>query len=92
MSLPVYSRAEGVLWRQGQGSVLVLAPPGREVIALEGSGSVLWQLLAQPLTVPEAATRLAEFYDISVERIAEDIEPVLDELAARRLVNRTQTP
>jgi hypothetical protein len=91
MSPDVYSRAEGTLWRQGHGSVLVLAFPGREVIALQGSGSVLWQLLAEPLTVPKAASRLAELYDISAEKVAQDIQPVLDELAERRIVNRSQS-
>jgi hypothetical protein len=88
----VYIRAERTLWRQARESVFVLAVPGREIIALDGSGSVLWQLLTKPLTVHEIAARLAELYDVSGEVVTRDIALVLDELAERGIVNRVHSP
>jgi hypothetical protein len=75
------------VWRHAHGSVLVLPMSGHDVMHLTGAGDDLWQLLAEPLTVDEVASRLAEIYDRSPEEIIQDIAPVLDDLVARGVVD-----
>jgi hypothetical protein len=83
-----YRRASRTVWRHAHGSVLVLPMSGHDVMHLTGTGDDLWQLLAEPLTVDQAARRLADIYDRSPDEIIQDIAPVLDDLVARGVVDR----
>ena len=87
--MPVqYCRATRVVWRLGHGSVLVLPVSGDHVHALTGAAEGLWQLLVEPLTVQQAASRLAEFYDVSSGEVLREIAPLLDELVGRGVLER----
>jgi hypothetical protein len=57
-----------------------------EPVALLGTGAPLWDLLDEPRTTGELARLLARDYGTSDGRILADIAPVLEELAARRLI------
>jgi hypothetical protein len=81
-----YARRDGVLWRHSSDAVVLLAPRGREVFTLEGSGVDLWQLLSEPIALEEAADALAEAYGATSAEVAADIGPVLDELSRREVV------
>lgn len=83
-----YRRVEETVWRHAHRTVLVLPVWHRDVLALDGAGAELWQLLAEPLTVDEAAHRLAEVYNARSDVIARDIAPLLDELADRGVLKR----
>jgi hypothetical protein len=81
-----YTRRQQVLWRHSSDAVVLLAPSGRQVFTLEGSGVDLWQLLAEPIALEEAADLLAEAYGTTAAEVAADIRPVLDELSRREVV------
>lgn len=81
-----YVRATGVLWRRTHDSVVALAPASREVSALAGSAQVLWELLDEPLAAIEVAELMADIYRVSVDEVTGSLQPVLDELVARRLL------
>jgi len=85
-----YCRDERVLWRQGYDAVLLLPPGHSQVMSLVGGGTALWELLSEPHTVEAAAARLAAMYDTRAEDIAQDIRPVLDELARCGVVRRIE--
>jgi hypothetical protein len=83
-----YTRREEVLWRRTGDAVVLLAADGdgRDVFTLEGSGVDLWQLLAEPVQLDEAASTLAGIYGASRDQVARDIAPVLAELSRRGVI------
>jgi hypothetical protein len=83
-----YRRAAGVVWRRAHGSVFVLPDSGREVVVLTDTGEELWWLLAEPMTIDQAAHRLAEIYGVPDAAVSRDVAPVVDELAARGVLER----
>lgn len=83
---PRLVRARGALWRRaGAGRVVVLPPSGPPLL-LAGPGVLLWDLLAQPVGLEEAAGLVAEAYGVEPERAAQDIGPTLDRLREHGLV------
>ena len=91
MSTTVYGRSERVLWRRGYETVLLLQPGQREVVSLSGAGTALWELLATPTTVAEAADRLSSEYGVPADQVATDIRSVLDDLAEREILYRRES-
>lgn len=87
-----YRRASHAVWRYSHDSVLVLAAPDQDVVALTGTAEDLWQLLWEPLTVAEAGHSLAAAYAGPAAEIAKDIAPVLDDLVERGVVDRVTSP
>lgn len=81
-----YARAEAVLWRRTATAVVLLPLEDGDVFELAGTGAALWDLLAEPVTVGEAAVALSTAFRTSPEQVAADIEPVLVELARRGVV------
>lgn len=84
-----YQRAQTALWRRSADAVVVLPADGDDAFTLRGSGSALWEVLAQPRTLDETAESLAAAFDRPVHTIAEEIEPVLRELVRRKAVLQT---
>jgi hypothetical protein len=72
-------RADGVLWREGEFGVIVVADAA-EPYTLEGTGRALWHALAAPVGADELATDLARAFGVDRGRIVADIAPVLAEL------------
>jgi len=83
-----YRRAPGVVWRQAHGSVFVLPDGDREIVVLTGTGEDLWWLLADPMTIDQAAHRLAEIYGVPDAAVSRGVAPVLADLAARGVLER----
>lgn len=83
---PRYARAEAVLWRRTVTAVVLLPLEDGEVFELAGTGAALWDLLAEPVTMGEAAVVLSRAFRTSPEQVAADIGPVLVELAGRGVV------
>lgn len=75
-----------MLWRGTPDGVLVLPLDASEVLSVSGPGRVLWELLADPVTLDEAGEILASEYDVPLGEIAPSIEAVLEELCARGAV------
>jgi hypothetical protein len=81
MDVALLSREPAALWRRTFDATLVL-PPGRsDLLVLEGSGAVIWNLLESPLDEDELATRLLEFYDeADRDRVVRDVKPFVQRL------------
>ena len=83
-----YRRATGVVWRHAHGSVFVLPDVRGDVVVLTGTGEQLWWLLADPMTIDQAAHRLADIYGVSDAAVSRDVAPVVADLAARGVLER----
>jgi hypothetical protein len=60
-------------------------------VSLSGAGTALWELLATPRTVAEAADRLASEYGVPADQVATDIASVLEDLAKREILDRRES-
>ncbi len=82
-------RSEKVLWRRVADGVMLLPLSEDEPFMVMASGAVVWDLLATPVRVEEAAEALAEAFGITTELAEADLRPFLDALAERSAVVRT---
>ena len=77
----VICRAPDALHRQLLDGVLVRSPAQTDSLRISTPGDVIWQLVAEPITVADLAETMAEIYDVAIDKIRADIEPVLRSLA-----------
>jgi hypothetical protein len=80
--LTTWHRSDGAVWRRTMDGIVVL-PGSGEPIALLGPAAGLWELLAEPLTVEEVVTTLAEHYGVDADQVSPEIRATLDELLLR---------
>jgi hypothetical protein len=66
--------------------VLLLPAAEGELVSLTGTGVTLWELLAEPVELAELSAILSQAYATRPDVIATDIQPVLDELVRRGLI------
>jgi hypothetical protein len=85
-----FVRSSRVLWRRTSNGVVLLPSTESEPFTLSGSGSVLWEVLAEPVDVEEASQLLGELHGVDAEQVANDIAPVIDELTRRSAVERIE--
>lgn len=79
-------RAPDALWRRLPRSAVLLARHGEEPLTTNLTGAALWDVLAEPHTVDEAARILAGTFGADPARVVRDIAPVIAELAERGLL------
>jgi Coenzyme PQQ synthesis protein D (PqqD) len=72
-------RSPNVLWRRTLRGV-VLRPVSGNAIMLDGSGWLVWDVLARPATLEELSEQLAARAAGEAKNIATDVQPVLDQL------------
>jgi hypothetical protein len=77
-----YRRAGDALWRTAGSGVLVLPAGAKGPVAVVGAGRALWDVLATPLTLDEAATVLARRFGLPAEDVELAIRPVLADLGS----------
>lgn len=90
MNLCRFRQSPSVITRAVGNEVCAVAPPAEEVHSLSGSALVLWDLLEVPRTLPELAKIVSSFYFSEPGRIASDIDPWVDDLIAKGLVEEVE--
>lgn len=65
---------------------VLLDPKGGAYYGLDPVGSRIWELLAEPRTIPELTERLEAEYDASPERLRADAEMLLSALFEANLL------
>lgn len=87
-----YVRSERVLWRRTVDGVVVLPIDHGDYFDLTGTGVALWEVLAMPRTVDEAAAELLSRFDGAPEAVVADLAPVLEDLIRRGAVTAGDGP
>jgi coenzyme PQQ synthesis protein D (PqqD) len=82
-----YVRAADVLWRRASGTVVLLSARGGDVFELGGTAVALWDMLALPVTLDEAASALAERFGVAVDVVASDIGTAVQDLVRRGVID-----
>ena len=73
-----YCRHPQTLWRRVASAVVVLGSDADKPIAIAGPAAELWDLLALPTTLDDAAAQLAATYRAAPADVRRDLEPVLE--------------
>jgi len=74
------------------GEVVMLSERAGAYFGLDGIGSEIWKLIAQPRRVSDICRFLAQHYDAAGETLTRDVTSFLDELLVRRLVRLVDEP
>lgn len=69
------------------GETVMMSVERGEYFGLGGTGSRVWQLLAQPCTLAELAASVAAEYEVDPQTCAADLRGFLEDLLARGLVS-----
>lgn len=73
-------------WRDIDDEIVALDAKGAEYLAVQGSGAVLWRLLANPTTRESLVQTLVETYDIDAATAGDDVDEFLATLSDRGLL------
>jgi len=82
---PIRLRA-GVEWRSVSGEVVALDLESSAYLAVNGTGSILWALVASGATPARLVDELLTRYDIGPEEARRDVDAFLDSLRSLSLV------
>jgi hypothetical protein len=88
-SSPLALRDAAVDWRRvGEDEIVAIERATSTYLATKGSGSVLWQALADGTTLRDLTQLIVDRYGVSVARARADVVGFLDSLEARGLLLR----
>ena len=76
-------RSTDVLVRSFAGEVLLASPSGGDVDHLQGTASVVWDLLDEPRSLDDLVDGLADAYRTPRSRVSHDVEALIGDLIAR---------
>jgi hypothetical protein len=79
-------RAEDLDWRDIHDEIVALDTRGAVYLAVQGSGAVLWRLLADSTTREGMVEALVETYDIDSALAGDDVDEFLATLNERGLL------
>lgn len=75
-----WSRRPDVLWRRLDGGLLLLPLAADEPALLDGVAPVIWDLLAEPVSISDAVDVLAEVFDADATIVERDLREFLETL------------
>ena len=75
-----------LIWRVLNEETVVVSPVDGKYCVLNGSGTVIWQLLVENCSLAGIEEHLAEYYEISREQARKDITLFLSDLQRRGLL------
>jgi hypothetical protein len=84
--MPLCLREQDLDWREIGDEIVVLDGRAAVYLAVQGSGAVLWRLLADSTTQDRLVEALVETYRIDSVRAADDVEEFLTALNAQGLL------
>ena len=80
MKSPRIRRASGVPFRWLDDRVILALPGKEDLESLDGTAAAVWDLLSEPMTVPELTKVLSDQYRAPRGRIARDVRSLIDTL------------
>ncbi len=85
---PRWHRHPRALWRRSSDRIIVLPPDQAEPLLLEGTGAVIWELLAEPTDEHHLVDLLAEATGTDHAIIRPEVAAFLAQLAAEQVVRQ----
>ena len=81
-----WTRSPQVVYEVVDGQAVLVDPAGRELLTLNGVGTVVWEALDGSDAATLAAALIDRFDGVTVEELTVDIAAFLDEIAGAGLV------
>ena len=81
-----WRRNARVCWRRSGLTAILAVPDGDDVLVLEGTGALTWELLDEPRSTDQLIDELAATFEVDRETVAEQLLPFLEELRAAGVV------
>lgn len=91
-SATTIARSPDAVSRAVAGEALVFDLGSNRFFTLDGVGTRVWELIAQPTTFGEVLAAMLSEYDVEEERLAEDLQRLFGEMAEGRLVRLDGPP
>lgn len=88
MAHPRFARAEGALWHRTSARTLLSPAAGRDTIELTGVAALVWDVLGDPVSVPDLAADLAAAFGRDAGGIEPEVEGLLTGLLELGAVRR----
>ena len=79
-------REQDLDWRDIDDEIVALDAQGAVYLAVQGSGAVLWRLLAHSTTRERLVEALVETYDVDSASAGDDVDEFLETLSKRGLL------
>jgi len=83
---PRWQRHPRALWRRSSDRIIVLPPEQAAPLLLEGTGTLIWELLEHPMGVHELVDLLARATTADRDTIAPEVTSFLTRLATEHVV------
>ncbi len=85
-----YRRADGVAERKIDDEIFLIGAENQSLFHLNALAAAVWNLLEEPLTINEAVGIISRaFPDMPGDAISNDVEKLIKQLAANKLVAMT---
>lgn len=81
-----YQVAPEVLFSQIDGDVIILSAGDDAYLSLDPTGSRIWLLLQEPLSLDELVHILTDEYEVTDEDCRADVRDFLDDMVGRQLI------
>jgi Coenzyme PQQ synthesis protein D (PqqD) len=85
-------RNSGVLWRELDGEAVLLDPQEGCSYNLNRVGTFIWKILDGMHSIEEIASALCEAYEVDYPEALRDVEHLVDELRAQKLLGESLAP
>jgi hypothetical protein len=85
---PRWERHPRALWRRSSDRVIVLPPDQSDLLLVEGTGAVIWELLEHPTGEHELVDLLSRATGTDQSVIAPEVAAFLEQLAAEHVIQQ----
>ena len=85
---PRWHRRLRALWRHSSDRAIVLPPGQSDLLLLEGTGAVIWELLADPTDEHDLVALLVEATDTDRAIVAPEVAAFLAQLATEHVMRQ----
>lgn len=86
IAAPAYRRIERLPWRRLDHQIVIVNPRNRAVHVLNGTGSVIWELLDDKRTIDELTRSLSRRFEGDPALVVQQVSAFLQDLTGKGLV------
>lgn len=89
MAPPHFARSASALWHRTSRTTLVSPAAGSQVLELTGITALVWEVLGDPVSIPDLAADLAHVFGREASAIEPEVDALLAGLVAAGAVQQT---
>lgn len=82
----IISKTEEVVLAELDGKVVMMSIANGQYYGLDEVGSIIWEMMSEPVQVKNIVARLMQEYDVTQEECEKDIMVFLEKLYEKKLI------